>query len=51
MPQSCASAYDDKEKLLNALRLQANPGDVLLFKGSRGMRMETVLEQFLQTDR
>ena len=51
MPESRASAYEDKEKLVNALCLQAQPGDVLLFKGSRGMRMETVLEQFLQTDR
>ena len=50
MPESRVSAYDDKEKLVNALRLQAQSGDVLLFKGSRGMRMETVLEQFLKAD-
>lgn len=51
MSEVRVSAYTDKEKLVNALRLQAQPGDVLLFKGSRGMRMETVLEQFLQTER
>ena len=51
MSDARVSAYEDKEKLVNALVAQAKPGDVLLFKGSRGMHMETVLEQFLQADR
>ena len=34
-------------------RLQelAQPGDVILFKGSHGMHMELVLEQFLKEER
>ena len=30
------------------LRRVAKPGDTLLFKGSRGMKMEQVLELFLE---
>ena len=44
-------AFEDREKLVEALKLYAKPGDVLLFKGSRGMRMELILEQFLRQDR
>jgi len=43
-----ARAFTDREKLVAALKLAAKPGDVLLFKGSRGMRMELVLEDFLR---
>ena len=38
---------DDIEALVNLVEHHARPGDVLLFKGSRGMRMERALEQFL----
>ena len=31
-----------------ALKAAAQPGDTILFKGSRGMRMEKILEQFLE---
>ncbi len=48
MPQSRARAFTDPERLVEALRQLAKPGDVLLFKGSRGMHMEKILEQFLQ---
>ena len=33
------------------LRRIAKPGDVLLFKGSRGMHMEKVLEAFLSEEK
>ncbi len=39
-------AFDTHEALVEALRRFASPGDTLLFKGSRGMRMERVLELF-----
>ena len=48
MSQSMARAFTDKAKLVEALKQMAKPGDVLLFKGSRGMRMEEVLEKFLE---
>lgn len=36
--------YTDKETLLTRLTAQLQPGDVVLFKGSRGMQMETLVE-------
>ncbi len=45
-----AQAYEEQESLLKALNRLARPGDVLLFKGSRGMHMELVLEQFLEEE-
>ena len=48
MSQDKARAFTDKAKLVDALKQMAKPGDVLLFKGSRGMRMEEVLEKFLE---
>ena len=50
MSQSMARAFTDKGKLVEVLRQMAKPGDVLLFKGSRGMRMEEVLEKFLEEE-
>lgn len=41
-------ACESMEELGELLRLRAKPGDTLLFKGSRGMRMERALELFLQ---
>ena len=43
-----AQAFEDREALIRALRATAKPGDVLLFKGSRGMHMELALEGFLK---
>ena len=47
MSDTKAMAFEDREKLTAALRWMAQPGDVILFKGSRGMRMELILEAFL----
>lgn len=51
MPLSRAKAFTDKARLLQVLCRTAKPGDVLLFKGSRGMRMEEVLEKFLKEEK
>ncbi|MBO7251831.1 MAG: UDP-N-acetylmuramoyl-tripeptide--D-alanyl-D-alanine ligase, partial [Oscillospiraceae bacterium] len=48
MSQNSARAFTDKEKLVQVLRQLAKPGDTLLFKGSRGMRMEQALEMFFE---
>ena len=45
---TAALAFADREQLITALKETAKPGDVLLFKGSRGMRMELALEGFLE---
>ena len=42
--------FEDREKLVAALQRMAKPGDVILFKGSRGMRMELILEAFLNKE-
>ncbi len=41
------NAFDDHEKLANMLKCRVCPGDTLLFKGSRGMHMERVLQLLL----
>ena len=46
MTRHAARAFTDRERLISVLKQIARPGDVLLFKGSRGMRMELVLEAF-----
>ncbi len=48
MDETKCWAYEDREALVLALRRMVKPGDVLLFKASRGMRLELVLEGFLQ---
>ena len=40
--------FDTHEEMAAMLRRVAKPGDTLLFKGSRGMKMEQVLEMFLE---
>ena len=47
LSQSDVRAFDAREEMAAHLKCIAKPGDVLLFKGSRGMHMELVLEQFL----
>ena len=51
MSDTKVGAYEDRERLIAALKQQARPGDVMLFKGSRGMRMELILEAFLGAEK
>ncbi len=48
MSENRARAFEDRDALVRALRAAAKPGDVLLFKGSRGMHMELALQGFLE---
>ena len=50
MSEAKALAFDDRTKLADTLKRIAKPGDVILIKGSRGMHMELVLEQFLKDE-
>ena len=43
-----ARCFGTREAAAEALKAAALPGDTILFKGSRGMRMELILEQFLK---
>jgi len=43
-----ALVFDDHAKLAENLKAAAQKGDVILFKGSRGMHMEYSLEHFLK---
>lgn len=47
MDSGTAKAFEDRDKLVSVLKQMVKPGDVILFKGSRGMRMELLLEKFL----
>ena len=44
-------AFADRGAMAESLRKICREGDVLLFKGSHGMHMELVLEQFLNEER
>lgn len=48
---SLAQSFDSREEMAAALKRMAKPGDVLLFKGSRGMHMELVRDAFLQEEK
>ena len=51
MNPAMAKAFTDREKMAAALQQMYRNGDVILFKGSHGMKMELVLEQFLKEER
>lgn len=46
-----ACHFDTHEEMASALKRLARPGDVYLFKGSRGMHMERVIELFLNEEK
>lgn len=46
MSHRAARAFTDRERIISVLKQIAKPGDVILFKGSRGMRMELILDAF-----
>ena len=45
-----ARDFTDRRQLVLELKRLARPGDVILFKGSRGMHMELALEMFFQDE-
>ncbi len=50
MTEETGRHFDDKTRLSETLRSLLRPGDVVLIKGSRGMRMEEVLEKLVIGD-
>lgn len=50
MDPTRALHFESLEELVTLLRMRARPGDAILFKGSRGMKMERALELFLASD-
>lgn len=46
-PEQCF-CFADRQTMALCLREKARPGETILFKGSRGMKMEQVLELFLR---
>ena len=50
MPTHLAKAFEDRDAAAAALKRMVRDGDVLLVKGSRGMRMELILDQFLKEE-
>ena len=51
MKDSRAVAFTDQQAMAAELQRIAKPGDVILFKGSRGMHMEHVLEAFMKYEK
>ena len=45
MPETMGRAFEDREELVKALKRAAKPGDVLLFKASRGMAFEEIINK------
>ena len=50
MATHLARAFEDRDAAAAALKRMVREGDVLLVKGSRGMRMELILDQFLKDE-
>ena len=50
MPDGRARGYENREELVEALKRMSKPDDVLLFKGSHGMRMDLILDAFMKEE-
>ena len=50
MPQTRGRSYQDPDKLVADLKAAAKKGDVILFKASRGMHLEKILDAFLKEE-
>ena len=50
MPQTRGRSYQDPDKLVAELKAAAKKGDVILFKASRGMHLEKILDAFLKEE-
>jgi UDP-N-acetylmuramoyl-tripeptide--D-alanyl-D-alanine ligase len=50
MPTHLARGFEDRDAAVAALKRTIREGDVLLVKGSRGMRMELILDRFLKDE-
>ena len=51
MPETMGRAFEDRGELVKALKNAVKPGDVVLFKASRGMHLEKILEAFLEEEK
>ncbi len=51
MKPVAARAFETHGEMAAALKYAAKPGDTLLFKASRGMHLERVLEEFLKEEK
>ena len=50
MTQNNARSFTDRKRLVDVLKQRVKPGDAILFKGSRAMRMELILQMFLDEE-
>ena len=48
MSASKAKAFESREAIIATMKRMIKPGDTVLVKGSRGMRMELILDGFLE---
>ena len=50
MPDGRARGFENREELVEVLKRLSKPEDVLLFKGSHGMRMDLILDAFMKEE-
>ena len=51
MSENDARAFTDRDRLVSVLKQILQPGDVVLIKGSRGMRMELIAQALFQEEK